>query len=61
MNKKEFECENGKTYLLPENHCAFCKHCPDIFFDYTNGPYLFICDLGKEYETCNSFKEVLVE
>ena len=59
MNKKEFECANGRTYLLPENHCAFCEYCTDIFFDYTNGPYMFICELCEiDYEKCNSFKEV---
>ena len=57
MNKKEFVCENGKTYLIPENFCAFCEHCTDILFDHTNGPYMFICDLNKEYENCDSFKE----
>ena len=61
MSKKEFKCENGKVYLLPEKHCAFCEHCTDLLFDYTNGPYLFICNLGKEYENCDSFKEDLSE
>ena len=24
--------------------CLFCRHCEDIFWDYMNGPYLFICN-----------------
>ena len=24
--------------------CFFCKCCMDIFFDYTNGPYMFFCN-----------------
>jgi hypothetical protein len=43
---KHFECENGKTYAFPKTHCVFCKHCADIFYDYTYGPYMFICEFG---------------
>ena len=57
------------TYYEVKAHCKscfFCDHCKDIFWDYTHGPYLFLCDekfgdndairkgfIGK----CKSFKE----
>ena len=53
-----FECSNGNIYFFPKKHCAFCGNCTDIFFDYTNGPYMFSCDLGCEsWETCGNFIE----
>ena len=57
--KKPFECENGHTYLFPSKHCVFCKYCKDLLYDYTNGPYMFLCDLGCEdgHETCGKFEE----
>lgn len=58
LEKKVFTCENGRRYLFPARHCAFCKHCTDIFYDYTHGPYMFICDLGKDdFRTCGKFEE----
>lgn len=55
---KPFKCENGKNYIFPEEHCVFCKYCTDIFWDYTNGPYMFICDVdGGKYTTCGKFEE----
>lgn len=46
--------------------CFFCDHCTDIFWDFSNGPYMFLCDknmfdmeaikkgiIGK----CKSFEE----
>lgn len=47
---KLFKCQNGKSYGAPADFCLFCKHCTDIFWDYTNGPYMCICELDKEYE-----------
>lgn len=38
--------ENGAVYKMPSVHCVFCKHCTDLFYDYTNGPYMFTCDKG---------------
>lgn len=55
---KPFKCANGITYELPENHCVFCEHCTDIIYDYSNGPYMFLCDKCCEgYETCGEFEE----
>ena len=55
---KPFECANGKSYMFPEKHCVFCEHCTDIWYDYTNGPYMFLCTKNCDgYETCNSFEE----
>ena len=55
---KEFKCENGKTYLFSSNHCVFCEHCTDIFYDYTHGPYMYICELQKKYvNNCDKFEK----
>lgn len=53
-NHKEFRCANGKTYGAHEKSCLFCKHNTDIFYDYTHGPYMFICDIDGDIE--KSFK-----
>lgn len=45
---------------LPDKHCLFCEHCTDYFYDYTNGPYLFLCDKHNDgdYKNCCDFKEI---
>lgn len=48
MSYKSFRLQNGKEYMLPENSCAFCEHCTDVFYDYTNGPYAFKCELPNK-------------
>jgi len=58
---KVFECEYY-TVRAHKHSCFFCSHCTDIFYDYTNGPYLFICDIGRDIETafkgqCNKFED----
>ena len=57
IESKEWKCDDGWIYLLPVNHCAFCKHCTDVFYDY-NGPWLFACNEGHEYDefACNFFE-----
>lgn len=55
---KPFKCDDGHTYLMPNNHCVFCEHCTDVLYDHTYGPYMFVCDQGcDDYETCGKFKE----
>lgn len=39
----------GKIYIAPEKCCLFCKHCDDIVWDYTNGPYMVHCDKEMDY------------
>lgn len=34
----------GFRILALPNTCFFCEKCADIFWDYSNGPYMFICD-----------------
>ena len=41
--KRKYECEEYAVMAHPKA-CFFCDHCTDIFYDYTNGPYMFICD-----------------
>ena len=58
MELKPFKCDNGCVYKVPKNHCVFCDHCTDIFYDYTNGPYMFICELDcVDFETCGKFEQ----
>lgn len=46
------KCKNDKD-------CLFCKNCTDLFYDYTNGPYMVICKLNKNthQDNCDSFVE----
>ena len=30
--------------LKPRKCCLICKHCTDIFWDYTHGPYMLFCE-----------------
>lgn len=48
-----------------DKDCIFCKHCTCLW-DYTNGPYMFLCDLERpeaaeaqtaEAHTCREFEE----
>lgn len=72
MTKREYEinkenmrpwmCANGRRYMVFKNSCFFCGHC-DIFVDYTNGPYMVLCDLDCDTEhgllgQCKTFEEV---
>lgn len=62
MDFKLFKCANGCTYQAPDKSCCFCKHCTDIFYDFTHGPYLFMCELDcdaeKAFENkCANFEE----
>ena len=57
-----FHCSNGKVYACDEKCCLFCDHCSDLFYDYTNGPYMLICDIAEDTELgmtglCKFFKE----
>lgn len=29
-----------------EGACADCVHLTDVFWDYTEGPYMWVCDLN---------------
>ena len=42
----------GPSYRLkaPPTSCFFCDHLTDIVYDYTNGPYMFFCDLAKSID-----------
>ena len=58
---KEYKCEYYSVQAA-ENSCFFCQHCTDIFFDYTNGPYMFLCDEDADTRKgcdgqCKLFKE----
>jgi hypothetical protein len=68
-NLKKFTCEYY-SLLADEKSCFFCQHLTDIFFDYTNGPYMFICEKGSADHDptdeglkgkCNMFMEEATE
>ena len=35
---------------VPERCCLTCKHCTDLWYDYTFGPYMTDCEIGKNIE-----------
>lgn len=45
---KTFEGD-GYELIANEHSCAFCSHCSDIFYDFTNGPYWFYCDIKNNF------------
>lgn len=57
---------NGlKIKVKNDKDCIFCKHC-EVFWDYTNGPYMLICGMNRpecseaktwEEHTCDLFEE----
>ena len=55
---KIFACDNGRSYRFPAQHCLFCDNCTHVLYDYTHGPYMWLCDIGEEdFRTCGKFKE----
>lgn len=47
MNEEFTRVFHGDGYSVKArpNSCFFCKHLTDIVWDYTNGPYMFFCDI----------------
>lgn len=37
----------GPHCWCPAKSCVFCDHCTDIYYDYSNGPYIFACELDE--------------
>lgn len=44
---REYECDYY-TVTAPAKSCLFCDHCTDIFWDFSHGPYAFICDIEDD-------------
>ena len=49
-------------WSCPVRSCCFCAKCTDVFWDYTNGLYMFICDEDRDtsfgyYGQCEWFKD----
>lgn len=42
-----------------DNDCVFCKHCTDVFWDYTHLIYMLICDKRHDVwdRPCKWFEE----
>ena len=40
----EYDSIFPKKVVVAEGECLVCKHCTDMFYDYTNGPYMVMCE-----------------
>lgn len=62
---KVYRYGEGQAVGAKPDSCLFCKHCTDIFWDYTHGPYTLCCELDlfpdcievNGRATCSEFKE----
>ena len=55
---KIYRCDNGSYYVGPQRSCLLCKHCTDLYWDYTHGPYMFFCELGLDVSMdCDKFED----
>ena len=43
---RKYDCCGLVLNAQNDKDCIFCKHC-EFFWDYTNGPYMFFCDLDR--------------
>ena len=46
----------GPYCWCPAKSCVFCNHCTDIYYDYSNGPYMFACELDKDKSADDYFQ-----
>ena len=59
--QKGYEEKDLKEYMLEDvfpncgfrilalpNTCYFCEYCTDIWWDYSNGPYMFYCEMEHD-------------
>lgn len=46
----------GPHCWCPAESCVFCDHCTDIYYDYSNGPYMFACELDKDKSADDNFQ-----
>lgn len=44
---REYECDDYRCMGHPQG-CMFCEHLTDVWWDYSHGPYMFLCELGTE-------------
>lgn len=43
--QRHYRLEPWYSIWAPEKCCLFCKHRDQVVYDYTNGPYMFFCDI----------------
>ncbi len=48
ITQRLLRIEPGFAIWAPERSCCFCKNCSDYVWDYTNGPYMFFCDIAND-------------
>jgi hypothetical protein len=58
---RRYECD-FYTVMAPDRSCLFCDRCTDVFWDFTHGPYMFVCSAGADTSfgvrgDCPSFSE----
>lgn len=52
--------KGGITITCKDDHdCVFCKHCTDIYWDYTHLIYMIFCDIDNDpwKRPCEFFEE----
>lgn len=49
----------GTLHCDNTDGCVFCKHCADLFWDYSNLIYMIICEKGHNpwNRPCGFFEE----
>ena len=58
---RDYVCDEYQCNAHPRA-CLFCDLCTDVIFDFTHGPYMFICTESHDTEkgmngNCEHFKE----
>ncbi len=65
LRVKDVKDEDAKEYIINDfftdikvtahkRSCFFCEYCPDIIYDYTNGPYMFFCTKGIDWDEADA-------
>ena len=62
IGERIYKLTEKLSVSAPETCCLFCEWCTDVWWDYTNGPYMFYCVGNKDTSKgalgkCEHFKE----
>ena len=62
MERKRYKLSDHLEVECPSESCVFCEHCESVFWDYTNGIYMLICELDADTDVgaegkCKEFAE----
>lgn len=57
VRHRDFQCQvgalKGFKYHLPFTACVFCKHCIDIWWDFSHGIYALDCEKNMNIREIN--------